>query len=92
MRIDEINSNTIIDAHRQGDTIWLDYFEVPVQGQGMGTQEYFKWEKSLPSDIKKIRLFASDAGYGKSHEFWDRMGFDYEFPDDDNQMIKYINH
>jgi hypothetical protein len=57
----------------------------------MGSKTYFEWERNLPSDIKTIRLFASDAGEGPSHEFWDKMGFDYEFPDDDDQMIKHIN-
>ncbi len=49
-----------------------------------------KFEKSLPKDIKKIRLVASDAGYGPTHEFWDRMGFDYAYPDDDNEMVKLL--
>jgi hypothetical protein len=79
-----------IDAHRQGDTIWINYFEVPEKGKGLGTQEYMKFEKSLPKDIKKIRLVASDAGYGPTHEFWDRMGFDYAYPDDDNEMVKLL--
>jgi hypothetical protein len=79
-----------IDAHRQGDTIWINYFEVPEKGKGFGTQEYMKFEKSLPKDIKKIRLVASDAGYGPTHEFWDRMGFDYAYPDDDNEMVKLL--
>jgi hypothetical protein len=79
-----------IDAHRQGDTIWINYFEVPEKGKGLGTQEYMKFEKSLPKDIKKIRLVASDAGYGPTHEFWDRMGFDYAYPDDDNEMVKIL--
>jgi hypothetical protein len=79
-----------IDAHRQGDTLWINYFEVPAKGKGMGTQEYFRFEKSLPKDIKKIRLVASDTGYGKTHVFWDKMGFDYAYPDDDNEMIKIL--
>jgi GNAT superfamily N-acetyltransferase len=79
-----------IDAHREGDTIWINYFEVPVRGKGLGKAEYEKFEKSLPKDIKKIRLVASDAGYGPTHDFWDRMGFDYAYPDDDNEMVKLL--
>jgi hypothetical protein len=79
-----------IDAHRVGDTIWIDYFEVHVKGKGLGKAEYEKFEKSLPKDIKKIRLVASDAGYGPTHDFWDRMGFDYAYPDDDNEMVKLL--
>jgi GNAT superfamily N-acetyltransferase len=86
-----VSEGAKIQAHRQGDTIWLDYFEVSQRGQGLGTKEYLNWEKNLPAEIKKIRLHASDAGHGKSHGFWDKMGFDYEFPDDDNYMIKSIN-
>ena len=89
MRIHELLEANI-QAHRQGNTIWIDYFEVPVRGKGMGSREYRDWESKLPQDITKIRLHASDAGHGPSHGFWDQMGFDYEFPDDDNQMIKYL--
>lgn len=84
------SSNAKIDAHRVGDTIWINYFEVPVKGKGLGKAEYEKFEKSLPKDIKKIRLVASDAGYGPTHDFWDRMGFDYAYPDDDNEMVKLL--
>jgi hypothetical protein len=89
MRADEITEPNI-QAHRQGNTIWIDYFEVPVRGKGVGSQAYKNFEDNLPPDITKIRLHASDAGHGPSHGFWDQMGFDYEFPDDDNQMIKHI--
>lgn len=84
------SSGAKIDAHRVGDTIWINYFEVPVKGKGLGRAEYEKFEKSLPKDIKKIRLVASDAGYGPTHDFWDRMGFDYAYPDDDNEMVKLL--
>jgi len=84
------SSGAKIDAHREGDTIWINYFEVPVKGKGLGRAEYEKFEKSLPKDIKKIRLVASDAGYGPTHDFWDRMGFDYAYPDDDNEMVKLL--
>ena len=89
MRIREL-LETNIQANRQGNTIWIDYFEVPVRGKGLGSREYKDWESNLPQDITKIRLHASDAGHGPSHGFWDQMGFDYEFPDDDNQMIKHL--
>jgi hypothetical protein len=79
-----------IEAHRQGDTLWIDYFEVPVKRKGSGTTEYIKFEKSLPKDIKKIKLIASDAGYGPTHDFWDRMGFNYAYPDEDNEMVKLL--
>lgn len=89
-RLMKESSEPKIDAHRVGDTIWINYFEVPVKGKGLGRAEYEKFEKSLPKDIKKIRLVASDAGYGPTHDFWDRMGFDYAYPDDDNEMVKIL--
>ena len=61
-----------------------------MRGKGLGSREYKDWESNLPQDITKIRLHASDAGHGPSHGFWDQMGVDYEFPDDDNQMIKHL--
>ena len=79
-----------INAHRAGDSMWIDWFSVPNRGQGDGRSAYEKWEQNLPQDIKTVRLHASDAGEGPSHGFWDAMGFDYEFPDDDNQMIKHL--
>lgn len=79
-----------INAHRVGDSMWIDWFSVPNRGQGDGRKAYEKWEQNLPQDIKTVRLHASDAGEGPSHGFWDAMGFDYEFPDDDNQMIKHL--
>jgi hypothetical protein len=79
-----------IDAHREGDTLWINYFEVPTKRKGMGTTEYERFEKSLPKDIKKIRLHASDAGHGPTHSFWDMMGFDWAYNDDDNEMIKIL--
>jgi hypothetical protein len=85
------NSNTIIDAHRVGNTVVIDYFEVKPRGQGLGTKEYEKFENNLPPEITMIRVHASDAGEGPSHGFWDAMGFDYEFPDDDNYMVKHLN-
>lgn len=87
-----LNESVKIDAHRSGDTVWLNYFEVPKRGKGMGTHEYQKFEKNLPSDIKKVRLVAADAGHGPSHGFWDKMGFDYAHEDDDNQMVKKIRN
>lgn len=89
-RLMKESSEPKIDAHRVGDTIWINYFEVPVKGKGLGRAEYEKFEKNLPKDIKKIRLVASDAGYGPTHDFWDRMGFDYAYPDDDNEMVKIL--
>ena len=91
MLIEEITPKIKLQAHRQGSTIWLDYFEVPIRGKGIGSAEYIRWEKSLPKDIKTIRLHASDTGYGPSNNFWDKMGFDYEFEDDNNYMIKHLN-
>lgn len=79
-----------INAHRVGDTLWIDYFEVQTKFKGAGTRAYLDFEKSLPNDIKQIRLVASDAGEGPSHAFWDKMGFDYAFPDDDNEMVKVL--
>ena len=80
-----------ITAHRVGDSMWIDWFSVPNRGQGEGRRTYEKWEQNLPQDIKTIRLHESNAGEGPSHGFWDAMGFDYEFPDDDNQMIKRLD-
>jgi hypothetical protein len=81
-----------IQSHRVGNTMWIDYFEVKPRNQGFGTKAYMQWEKNLPSDIKTVRLVASDAGEGPSHEFWDRIGFDYAYDDDDGpiEMVKTV--
>ena len=81
-----------IDAHRQGSTVWINYFEIP-QGfrrKGLGRKAYMDFEAKLPSDITTIRLHASDMGDGPSDRFWDQMGFDYE--DDSSQyMVKHLS-
>ena len=80
-----------IQSHRVGNTMWIDYFEVKPRNQGFGTKAYMQWEKNLPSDIKTVRLVASDAGEGPSHEFWDRVGFDYAYDDDGPmEMVKTV--
>ena len=93
MRIKEIITESAqISAHRTGSTIWIDYFEVPTKRAGIGTAAYFKWEKSLPSDITRIKLVAADAGYGNTADFWDSVGFSFTNDDDetDFEMEKII--
>jgi len=91
--VKESTNKVDIQAHREGDTVWLDYFEVTPKKQGLGSKKYFEWEKNLPSDIKQIRLVASDAGEGPSHNFWDQMGFDYVYDDDSGpiEMVKQLS-
>lgn len=67
-----------IDAHRSGDTVIIDMMHIPTEmrGQGRGRVFYNEWEKSLPSNVRYVKLWACDAGDGHSRGFWDRVGFE----------------
>jgi len=82
------NDSVTIDAHRVGNSVVIDYFEVNPQRQGLGSKKYKEWESKLPKDIKTIKLYASDAGSGNSEMFWDQMGFDWT--DEPGYMIKHL--
>jgi hypothetical protein len=78
-----------IDSHLSGkDTIVIDMFEVPPnqRHKGVGTQFYKNWEKSLPKHIKYVKVFAADTGEGNSDAFWDKLGFDYMYDGEENEM------
>jgi hypothetical protein len=81
-----------MEAHRSGDVIWVDWFEVKDKGKGLGRKYYMEWESKLPKDIKLVRLFAADA----AGDFWDKMGFSYVYDteqgdESDQYMWKGVN-
>ena len=74
-----------IDAHVSGDVIWIDMIFVPFdqRNKGVGRALYEKWEKELPADITLVRLMAADTGSGQSSDFWDAMGFEFQYDGED---------
>lgn len=86
MRISEIKK-PYIHARQHGDNIiWIDELVIPkdMRGQGVGRKYYEEWEASLPENIKILKLMAADMGAGNAAGFWDAMGFDYMYVDDDD--------
>lgn len=58
--------------------------------KGCGRAEYEAWEKSLPTSVKLISLFAADSdGSGNSDGFWEKMGFDWVWNPGDDTNIDY---
>lgn len=55
-----------IDAHRNGDIVWIDMIWVPLaqRRNGLGRQYYIEWERSLPKDIKYIYVLRQIQGSG----------------------------
>lgn len=76
---------TNIDAHfidPEQATIEITMFHVPkeMRSQGVGTRFYEEWERSLPTTVQKVRLYAADTnGRGSSDAFWERLGFDWKY-------------
>src|SRR5271170_4901116 len=82
-----------IDAHREGDTVWLETFEIPEEqrGKGLGQEAYEEWENSLPKDVQLIRLFAANTGGEESSaSFWKKMGFEFVTTEDDGPVDAYM--
>lgn len=82
----EVNMATsyTLDYHFLDDTkeaVEITYFVIPYgeRRKGNGAAIYQQWEANLPPSVKLIRLFAADTGEGRSHDFWEQMGFDFEF-------------
>lgn len=82
---------TTIDSHISGNTAWVDMIQVPKErrGAGEGKKAYEDWEKTLPSNVRQVRLFAADTGAGSSTGFWEKMGFDYLYTSEDPSDIPY---
>ena len=71
-----------IDCHRSGsDVLWIDMFLVPrdQRQQGLGRAAFERFLTKIPKDVKLLRLFAADTGAGRSHGFWESMGFDFMY-------------
>lgn len=71
----------VIDAHRSGSIIWIDWICVPAdqRGRGNGRAAYSEFEKHLPADVEQVRVMAADSGSGSSQGFWDALGFAFAF-------------
>lgn len=74
-----------IDWHASGSLAWIDMFRVPAEHRrkGLGFAAYERWEAALPAEVTTVRLFAADTGAGRSNEFWDAVGFEYDVTDED---------
>jgi GNAT superfamily N-acetyltransferase len=75
-----------ITAHPLGpNTAYIEWFAVPKghRGKGVGTQAYEEWERALPPGITTIRLHAADSGEGPSGPFWESLGFEYRWDEDE---------
>lgn len=71
-----------IDAHLVGkDKVYIEWFLVPkeLRGRGIGTAAYKEWEKSLPKIVRYVTLNAVDSGSGYSGQFWESLGFVYQW-------------
>jgi hypothetical protein len=90
MRLSEITGtdpldDVEIDWHLSGSSAWIDNFTVPSgkRRQGLGRAAYERWEAALPPQVKAVRLYAADTGSGRSNDFWDALGFEYDVTGDD---------
>lgn len=83
----EENEKPWIDWHQAGEfVVLIDMFYVPpgMRGKGIGKTFYQNWESRLPKSVKLVRLMAADYGdgAGMSNQFWERMGFEYNYTGD----------
>ncbi|AHF93487.1 hypothetical protein OPIT5_28095 [Opitutaceae bacterium TAV5] len=62
-----------------GDTVWIMYFFVPpeLRGHNLGRTIIRKWERTLPSHIRTIRLRAPTRADSCPGVFWTKLGFRY---------------
>lgn len=74
-----------IAAHISGDIMWIDMMLIPKseRRKGAGRTDYNQWELSLPHEITRVQLLASDTGAGNCEEFWKKMGFSYQYDGED---------
>lgn len=70
-----------IAAHASGDVVWIDMMSLPKgeRGKGAGRAGYAEWEETLPENITRVQILASDTGAGNSAAFWEKMGFTYQY-------------
>lgn len=62
-------------------TVEITYFLIPEDSRrkGVGTQFINDFLVELPTTVQTIYLFAADMGTGRSNEFWESLGFEYEY-------------
>jgi hypothetical protein len=78
-----------ISSHRSGtSSIYIDMMSIPAsqRRKGVGRAYYKAWEESLPADIELVKIFAADTGEGNSADFWDAMGFNFQY---DGESLDY---
>lgn len=83
-------SKTFIDAvcyDTVAEVIML-FVDEKERGKGVGTKTYEDFEKSLPKNIQRVKLFAADTGSGNSNDFWEKLGFDYVYTSDCADELK----
>ncbi len=87
----------IFNFHIKGEIAYLETMIVFERRQGYGRKIYTDWENGLPGNVKYVLLDPVDGGAGPSNGFWEKMGFSYQFVDDDPEyevpktMIKGVN-
>jgi len=73
--------------------LWIDMISVPRRESGAGREIVRLVEKAAKSEgFTQIRLFAADAGYGRSHGFWDLMGYEFTFDVDEDDDDAWYMH
>ena len=79
-----------LNSHRVNDDIVeleMIFIAKENRNKGEGTKLYLEWEKSLPKEIKYVKLFAADTGSGNSHPFWEKLGYEFKYTGDSLEDI-----
>lgn len=79
-----------LNSHRVNEeTIEIEMIFIAKENRnnGEGTKLYLEWEKSLPKEIKCVKLFAADTGSGNSYPFWERLGYEFKYTGDSLEDI-----
>jgi hypothetical protein len=77
-----MTTKSYIDGHISGDIAWVDMIFVSREDgrlAGKGRKLYREWEANLPENIEMVIIMASDTGSGPSDDFWDKMGFCFQY-------------
>ena len=85
--VESISDQPYINAHRVSpNTVEIEMFYIPpsMRGKGFGRKYFEEWVKEIPNNIHYIIIWAADTGEGRSNHFWEALGFDYQYENEDN--------
>jgi predicted GNAT family acetyltransferase len=98
---EDIHSNTAYleyDAGEESEVAYVETLYVPPwqRGKGVGAEMFKEWVKTLPSNVRRVRLKAATLGGSDSLKFWQRLGFTEAFsghlyPEIENTMVLGVN-